>query len=267
MIERVVVLCTAVVCCSRASVSPPALAYTTGPSSAPSATTAPTVASVRGMASSALPVRVPPPAHAESDATLPKMTELVLLHDAARDVVVRLARDACARDEAASLTIEVVVKGQVRDGVVVATQREPASCSDLGRTVEIGDFNFDGYGDLAVPVDNAGPYGGRTYAILLFHPATGHYAEAPALSALTRENLGLFAVDTQIRRLTTFNKSGCCIHSKNKFAVVRDEPILLGGEVESVIDEADHCYVVLKRTDENGKSRSTRRACTKDELR
>jgi FG-GAP repeat len=194
------------------------------------------------------------------------MTELVLLHDAARDVVVRFATDACAGDEAAILTIELLVKGQVRDSVVVATQREPASCNDVGRTVAVGDFNFDGYDDLAVPVDNAGPYGGQTYAILLFHAASGHYAEAPRLSALTRENLGLFAVDKQRKRLRTFNKSGCCVHFKSKFAVVHDEPILRGSEVESIVYKDDHCYVILKSTDENGKSRTTGRACTKDEL-
>ncbi len=129
----------------------------------------------------------------------------------------------------------------------------------------MGDYNFDGHVDLAVLVDNAGSYGGPTYAILLYQPLNGHYVEAPLLSALTRENLGLFRVDPKRKLLTIFNKSGCCIHHQSELTVSGDVPTVTNSQIESIIYENDACRVTLERTLSNGKTRTTTRNCNRSE--
>jgi hypothetical protein len=113
---------------------------------------------------------------------------------------------------------------------------------------------------------NSGPYGAPTYVILLFRPATLHYAEAPALSALTRETMGLFSVDAKRKRLIATSKSGGCIHYQSELAVSGDVPTTLSSEVQSIVFENDQCTVVVERTPEHGKPRTTRRPCSKDEM-
>ncbi len=131
----------------------------------------------------------------------------------------------------------------------------------------MGDYNFDGHEDLAVPIDNTGSYGGPTYAILLYQALNGRYVEAPLLSALTRENLGLFEVDPKRRRLTIFNKSGCCLHYQAELTVGGEFPTVVSSQVESIVYDNDTCRVVLARTLENGKTRTTTRRCRESEER
>jgi len=100
---------------------------------------------------------------------------------------------------------------------------------------------------------------------LLYQPLDGHYVEAPLLSALTRENLGLFRVDPKRKVLTIYNKSGCCIHYQSDVTVSGDNPTIVSSEVESIMYENDTCRVVLERTLPNGKLKTTTRRCTKDE--
>ena len=182
-----------------------------------------------------------------------------------RDVIERFDSAACTSSEGTDLEIEIRINDAAWDTLTVATDNAPAACADYGRKVELGDYNFDGHEDLAVPVDNAGSYWGPTYAILLFQPLTGHYVEAPKLSTLTRENLGLFQVDPKRKRLIIYNKSGCCIHYKTELSVTGEVPTELSGEVESVIYENDTCRVVLERTAQDGKTKTTTRKCNKDE--
>ena len=218
---------------------------------------------LRSAASPSPPPEVEPPAEAEPEPAA--RTQLVLSDEQVRDVIVRFDTAACTSSEGTELEIEVRVNDAGVDTFTIATDNAPASCNDYGRHVETGDYNFDGHEDLAVPVDTAGSYWGPTFAILLYRPLNGHYVEAPLLSALTRENLGLFQVDPKRKLLTVYNKSGCCVHYQSDLTVSGDFPSVVSSQVESVIYENDTCRVVLERTLPNGKSKTTTRHCTKDE--
>jgi hypothetical protein len=210
----------------------------------------------------------PPPevqAPAEAEPEPPARTELVLSDEQVRDITVRFDSAACTSSEGTELEIEVRIDDESRDTFTITTDNAPASCNEYGRKVEMGDYNFDGHEDLAVPVDNAGSYWGPTFAILLYQPLNGHYVEAPLLSALTRENLGLFQVDAKRKLLTIYNKSGCCIHYKSDVSVGGDVPTVVSSELESIIYEHDTCRVVLERTLTNGKTKTTTRRCKKAE--
>jgi len=254
---RAVLLCGSMLACSA----------TTPPLPRPPVAKTSTSAQPESVSTSTSAPRTPPnPAEPDPARDSTPQTALTLAHDPGRDVVVRFDAAACTVDAGTSLTVEVVVDGQVRDNFVLSTLRAPAACDDHGRTVEKGDFNFDGHEDLAVPIDNSGPYGAPTYLILLFRPATLHYAEAPALSALTRENLGLFSVDAKRKRLITGSKSGCCIHYQSELAVSDDVPTLVSSKVESIVFGNDRCTVIVERTPEHGKPSTTRRPCSKGEM-
>lgn len=186
--------------------------------------------------------------------------------DAAHQVIAHLRPGACdILADTEEFTVEVRSKEQTQDTFHFPVYGAPAACDSLGRGVEAGDYNFDGRGDLAVPVDRSGPYGAQTYAILLLQPATGRFQEAPALSKLTRENLGMFTVNPQRQLLLVSGKSGCCIHYQQDVSVHGNEPNVVGSEVESVVFEGDSCHVLTQRTGIRGEH-TVQRACTKGEL-
>ena len=62
---------------------------------------------------------------------------------------------------------------------------------------------------------------------------------------LTQENLGMFDLDAERKRIITFNKSGCCYHIRSEYKVIPQKGLILvqefiedaqGGEWVSVID-------------------------------
>lgn len=194
-------------------------------------------------------------------------TTLMLAEEGELQIAVRFDAAGCVPepDEAdANVEVIIIVGGQVWDQLHVPTDGTPAICSEHGRAVVMGDFNFDGNQDIAVPLDNSGQYAGPTYLILLYQPLNGHYQEASLLTQLTRDNLGMFKVDDKQQRLTTFGKSGCCIHYEEDYSVGGDYPESIGSLSESVVLEGDRCYVRVERSGTRGKG-SLKRACRKDE--
>ncbi len=262
MLGRWALVCGLVVSCSgtaphAAHVAQPALAAPPASKEAPNASA--TAVAVAAAAEAQAP---------DAEPIAPARTELVLSDEPMRDVIVRFDPAACSdNNEGTELEIEIRIDDKVWDTLTVGTDNAPASCAEYGRTVELGDYNFDGHQDLAVPIDNAGSYWGPTFAILLYQPLTGHYLEAPKLTALTRENLGLFRVDPKRKRLTIFNKSGCCIHYQSDVAVAGDAPTVVSSQVESIIYDGENatCRVTLERTLPNGKTLTTSRRCNKNE--
>lgn len=100
--------------------------------------------------------------------------------------------------------------------------------------INVGDFTFDGHDDFGVQTGTEGGYGGPSYDIYVFDPASGRFVHDDALSGLTRGALGFFDVDPQRKRLRTFSKSGCCYHATRTYRVDGTRPV----EVERHIEAA-----------------------------
>lgn len=95
------------------------------------------------------------------------------------------------------------------------------------------DFNFDGQQDLAVRNGSEGGYGGPSYDVYLFDPASSKLHFNEAFSNLTRDGqLGMFGSDAKTRRLYTSSKSGCCWHQEATWAVIDNVPQMVGEKIE-----------------------------------
>ena len=73
------------------------------------------------------------------------------------------------------------------------------------------DFNFDGTEDIAIRNGNEGPYGGPTYDVYVYNKTRKHFVFSSDLSALTHENLGMFHVDHDNKRIHTLVKVAAVI--------------------------------------------------------
>ena len=102
---------------------------------------------------------------------------------------------------------------------------------DKQSAVNVGDFNFDGMEDVAICDGNNGPYGMPSYKVYLSSKAAKKFVYSPAF---TKElvGLGMFEVDKDKKRLTTFNKSGCCWHTTEKYSVIGGRPVKVWEETE-----------------------------------
>ena len=76
--------------------------------------------------------------------------------------------------------------------------------------IDVGDFDFDGNEDFAVPESYEGLIGCAIFRVFLYDAGQGTFREAPALSQLTRKSFGLFTVDTAQKRLLVSMRDGCC---------------------------------------------------------
>ena len=122
------------------------------------------------------------------------------------------------------------------------------------------DATCDGQEDLALTDTQEGPYGGLTYAVFVADGPSLKLSEE--LSAITRENIGLFDVDRRRQRLLAFSKSSCCIHYLRQYAFL---PRAGGGRVVTFVDEVEqnqqepeHGEVIHRRL-VRGRWRTTRK--------
>ena len=60
----------------------------------------------------------------------------------------------------------------------------------MASLLQVGDFNFDGFEDVAILNSNFGGYGGPTYTVFLWSSKTGTFGLSPELSRMTEETLG-----------------------------------------------------------------------------
>lgn len=95
---------------------------------------------------------------------------------------------------------------------------------DKQSVVNVGDFNFDGMEDVAVCDGTNGSYNGPSYRIYLSSRAAKKFVYNSAFSELGK-HLGMFEVDKAKKRLTIFDKSGCCWHVTEEYSVVRNRPV------------------------------------------
>lgn len=116
------------------------------------------------------------------------------------------------------------------------------------------DFNFDGSEDIAIRNGNYGAYGGPTYDVYVFHRTRNKFVLSEELSALTHENLGMFEVDQEQKRISTFNKSGCCYHIRSEYMVVPQKGLRLVKEfIEDATAAAGEKVKVTERTLSKGR--------------
>lgn len=116
------------------------------------------------------------------------------------------------------------------------------------------DFNFDGAEDLAIRNGNYGSYGGPVYDIYVFNKTKKKFVFSDELSNLTQENLGMFQIDHDKKRIITFNKSGCCYHITSEYIVVPNKGLVLVHDFEEdATSVQDEKVKVTERNLVNGK--------------
>lgn len=110
---------------------------------------------------------------------------------------------------------------------------------DMQSVINIGDFNFDGMEDVAICDGENGSYGGPSYRVYLSSRKAGKFVFDQAFTRLGY-HLGMFTVDAKKKRLRIFDKSGCCWHVTEEYAVVGGRPVKVFREVEdaTIPDEA-----------------------------
>lgn len=94
---------------------------------------------------------------------------------------------------------------------------------DKQSAVNVGDYNFDGMEDVAICNGTNGSYGMPSYSVYLSSKAAGKFVYNKPFSALG-QHLGMFEVDAEKKVLRTFDKSGCCWHITEEYAVVNNRP-------------------------------------------
>lgn len=102
---------------------------------------------------------------------------------------------------------------------------------DEQSVINVGDFNFDGMEDVAICDGTNGSYGMPSYRVYLSSKKAGKFVYSGALSKLGR-HLGMFTVDKAKKTLETFDKSGCCWHITERYAVKNNRPVKVFEEVE-----------------------------------
>ena len=106
---------------------------------------------------------------------------------------------------------------------------------DEQSVVNIGDFNFDGMEDVAICDGPNGSYGGPSYQVYLSSRSAGKFVHSPSFSELGQA-LGMFQVDKKRKRLTTFDKSGCCWHITEEYSVVGNRPVKVFSREEDAMN-------------------------------
>ena len=123
---------------------------------------------------------------------------------------------------------------------------------DKQSAVNVGDFNFDGMEDVAICTGNNGPYGMPSYNVYLSSKAAKKFVyNATFTEKLV--GLGMFEVDKDKKRLTTFNKSGCCWHVTDQYSVVNNRPVKVFEQVEDATIKDETKVKVTTKTLVGGK--------------
>ncbi len=127
---------------------------------------------------------------------------------------------------------------------------------DKQSAVNVGDFNFDGMEDVAICDGNNGPYGMPSYKVYLSSKAAKKFIYNKAFSeALV--GLGMFDVDKDKKQLTTFNKSGCCWHTTEKYSVVGGRLVKVWEETEDATIKDETKIKITTKTLVGGKWKSS----------
>jgi hypothetical protein len=92
------------------------------------------------------------------------------------------------------------------------TQNAKLGWLELGKyqtPLIFGDFNFDGFEDLAIRNGNNGAYSNPSYDIYL-SSKENKFLKSGELTKLASENLGMFDIDKKTKQIAIHQKDGCC---------------------------------------------------------
>lgn len=129
---------------------------------------------------------------------------------------------------------------------------------DLGKyqsPLIFGDFNFDGYEDIAIRNGSNGTYASPSYDVYTAS-ASDKFTLNKELTKLASENLGMFDVDRKLKTLAIHLKSGCCYQQTINYKI--DTKNILT-QVSSVIEDSsigDDVTVITQKLVE-GKMKKT----------
>jgi hypothetical protein len=108
------------------------------------------------------------------------------------------------------------------------------------------DFNFDGTEDFAIRNGNESSYGGPSYDVYVYYSTKKQFVPSADLSELAYNHLGMFETDHKRKRLSTFDKSGCCWHLKTEYSVIPKRGLVKVAEFEEDATKGE-MVVVTKR--------------------
>jgi uncharacterized protein YecT (DUF1311 family) len=131
-----------------------------------------------------------------------------------------------------------------------------AKLYDYQGLINVGDFNFDGHEDFAIQNGNNGAYGGPSYDVYLYSPATIRFQLNHEMTELIASTLGFFEVDPSKKQLTTLSKDGCCFHTTTTYTVVDNRPIAIAREIEDATKSEKYVLVTTEHM-VNGKWKGT----------
>ena len=178
--------------------------------------------------------------------TLAAVENISVIHNASKQWDFVLSASGCNQDksyprcEGAGM-LDVFAKGSGKlvqhlparavflelDSAGKATTNLVEMYGDNNSGLVIDDINFDGHDDIALRAGNSGAYGGPSYDVYLYQPASKRFVLSDALTQLGSENLGLFGVDPKRKTLITWTKSGCCWHQSSTWKVENNQPVLI----------------------------------------
>jgi hypothetical protein len=114
--------------------------------------------------------------------------------------------------------------------------------------INFGDFNFDGYEDVAICDGNNGGYGSTSYQVYLYSKRLGRYVHDPAFSELAQgTSLGMFETDEAKKIHYVYSKSGCCEHWTEGYDVPRGKPRKVYEHRTSLIFPDGHYEITTKK--------------------
>jgi hypothetical protein len=90
--------------------------------------------------------------------------------------------------------------------------------------INFGDFNFDGFEDVAICDGNNGGYGMPSYKIYIYSPSSKRFVYSRAFTRMNYGGLGMFETDKKRRMHFVYSKSSCCWHQTQGFDVFRGKP-------------------------------------------
>jgi hypothetical protein len=90
--------------------------------------------------------------------------------------------------------------------------------------INFGDFNFDGFEDVAICDGTNGGYGMPSYRIYLYSQPRKRFVYSRSFTKMNHGGLGMFETDKKKRMHFAFFKSTCCWHQTQGFDVYRGRP-------------------------------------------
>lgn len=108
--------------------------------------------------------------------------------------------------------------------------RKP-TLDSLKKSVVFDDFNFDGAEDIAIR-NGSNNQGSPFFEVYLNDASTQQLVLNDEFTDLVRSNSGIFAVDSNRKRITAYLKNGCCWNLTSEYLFVPERGLLKVSEFE-----------------------------------